>query len=133
MDRGTALHQEMARIEDQLKLMDSPSAPVVPDEAVNAGRPIPAHAQGVSSKSAWKEERDDPKGVIGVCLENENEIELIPERNPIEEVKKEIMRRAQQLSFYPTRRKDISISIRSIGACQPTAQGRSTKQDEFDR
>ena len=77
MDRGTALHQEMARIEDQLKLMDSPSAPVVPDEAVNAGRPIPAHARGVSSKFAWKEEQVDPKGVTGVCLENENEIDFV--------------------------------------------------------
>ena len=84
MARGTALHQEMARINDQLGLMDSPSAPVVPDEAVNAGSPIPAHDRGVSSKSAWKEEQADSKGVTGVSLENENEIEPIPERNPAE-------------------------------------------------
>ena len=37
MNRAPAMHQDMARIEDQLKLMDSPSVPVVPDEAVNAG------------------------------------------------------------------------------------------------
>ena len=98
MDRATAMHQEMARIEDQLRLMDSPSAPVVPDAAVNAGRPIPAHAREVSSKSALKGEQADPKGVIGVCLENENDIEPIPARNPVEEVKKEMTR--EELSNF---------------------------------
>ena len=37
MTKGTALHLEMARIDDQLELLVLPSAPTEPDEAVNAG------------------------------------------------------------------------------------------------
>ena len=54
----------------------------------------------MSSKSAWKGEQADPKGVIGVCLENENEVEPIPERNPVEEMKKEMMR--EELNDSPS-------------------------------
>ena len=120
------MHQEMARIEDQLRIHDSPSAPVVPDEAVNAGRetklPIPAHARGVSSKSAWKGEQDDPKGVIGVCLENENDMEPTPEHNPVEEVKKEMMREelnSSPLVYEEERDRDLHPKHRSLSTHSP--------------
>ena len=101
MDKATAMHQEMARIGDQLGIHDSPSAPVAPEEPVNAGRQTPAHARGVSSQSVWKGDQDDPwkcmeqpvrKGVTGVDLDNQNDIEPIPERDPVEKVRKDIMR-----------------------------------------
>ena len=123
MARGTALHLEMARIDDQLELMVSPSAPVEPDEAVNAGSPLPAHDRGVSSKSAWKGEQADSKGVTGVCLENEHKIEPISERNPVEEMKKEMMR--EELNNFPSslrggkRSRSQSEKYRSLSTHSP--------------
>ena len=103
--RGINLLEEMARFENQLKVVLPPSARAELDEAGNAGSAgsPPAHSRGVSSKSLCKEEQADPKGVTGVCLENENsEIEPHPDeipqtRDPVQEVKKEV--RAEPNSF----------------------------------
>ena len=78
-DRGTLirieLHQELVRIEAQIDLLlnmypSTPAAPADAGSAGSAGSP-PVNNRGVSSTSAWTGQTD-PKGVTGVCLENEN-------------------------------------------------------------
>ena len=88
--RGNELQEELVRIEDLLELLSPPSTPAAPAEAGNAGSAgsPPVNNRGVSSTSAWKEQAD-PKGVTGVCLDNENsEIEphpadIPPTRDPV--------------------------------------------------
>ena len=113
------MHEEMARIENQLELLLPFTAPAELDEAGNAGSAgsPPAHSQGVSSKSVWKGEQADPKVVTGVSLENENsEIEphpdeIPPTRDPVQEVK-EVKVEPNSCFCFPPRRKEIPISIR---------------------